>query len=239
MITQPEIISGNNISVFVLRAFCLHDDIASSCLSLDEKLRAGRFKRSEDARRWTCFRAALRHVLGAEIGITPESVEFILNPAGKPELTPPHGGLHFNLSHCDDLAVIALSNKCEVGIDIESNKRAMDLLECESTFSHPAEISELPSERGPRSSALLERWTAKEAFLKAIGTGLSNPPEGIRVQMDGDSRMAITNDGASLPLTRLRHPSLEHHTAHLCALRPIDSIEILVGLPHEEQVRPS
>ncbi len=237
MIAQPEIISGNLVSVFVLRAFCLQDDIANSCLSHDEQVRAAKFIRAEDARRWTCYRAALRHLLGAQICIPPTSVEFILNPAGKPELPPPHDGLHFNLSHCDDLAVIAISRECAVGIDIESNKRAMDLIECESTFCHPAEISKLPSEPGTRSSALLERWTAKEAFLKAIGTGLSNPPEGIRVEMDGDSRIAINRDGASLPLIRLRHPSLEHHTAHLCALRPIDSVEILAGLPLAEQVR--
>lgn len=228
MNVPPENVAGNLISVFVVSAFS-HD--ASTCLSQDEQVRAGRFKQEQDARRWASYRAALRHILGAILGLAPAKVEFILNPSGKPELPPPFDALHFNLSHCEDLAVIALSDKGPVGIDVESNNRAVDLLECESTFCHPSEVTLLPLDRNERAIALLDLWTAKEAFLKAIGTGLSSPPEDIQIHYEGDSLIAVPRDRASQPVVRLRHPGLKHHSVHLCALRPIDSIEILTGLP--------
>jgi hypothetical protein len=151
--------------------------------------------------------------------------------AGKPELKTHFPSLHFNLSHCDELAVIAASYQCPVGIDIESTHRSHALHECESTFCHPTEMADLPLNHDERAAALLELWTAKEAFLKAIGTGLSNPPEDLVIRRTGGKITAITHDGAVLPLNRLRHPMLDAHSVHLCALRPIDSIEILSGLP--------
>lgn len=231
-ITPPE----NVVTVFVIPAFCLSPESVHSCLSEDEHDRAKRFRREEDARRWACYRAALKLTLGSFLEISAVNIEFILNPFGKPELKTRFQSLHFNLSHCDDLAVIAISRHCPVGIDIESRHRAQDLLECESTICHPIEISTLPVEQRERAAALLELWTAKEAFLKAVGTGLSNPSEDLRISRKNEEITATTRGGVVLPLTRLRHPMLHDHSVHLCALRPIDSIEILSGLPHAEHL---
>lgn len=234
-ISHPE----NLVTVFVIPAFCLPADEVHSCLNDEELDRAKRFRRETDSRRWACYRAALKLTLGSLLDVSPLDIEFALNPSGKPELKNRFPLLHFNLSHCDDLAVIATSRHCPVGIDIECLHRAQDLHECESTICHPAEIPMLPIAQDQRAAALLELWTAKEAFLKAIGSGLTNPPEEIVIRSNGQSITAITRDGMLLPLTRLRHPLLQDHSVHLCALRPIDSIEILSGLPHAEHLRSS
>lgn len=234
-IPHPE----NLVTVFVIQAFCLSTDQVHSCLNEEELDRARRFRREEDSKRWACYRAALKLTLASLLEVSPLDIEFRLNPSGKPELKTRFSSLHFNLSHCDDLAVIATSRLCPVGIDIERQHRAQDLHECESTICHPAEIPMLPIAQEQRAAALLELWTAKEAFLKAIGSGLSNPPEEIVIRSAGQTITAITRDGMVLPLTRLHHSLLHDHSVHLCALQPIDSIEILAGLPHAEHLRSS
>lgn len=154
---------------------------ALDCLNPDEIARAGRFRFEPDADHWMACRAHLRIILGQAIWRSPREVPLIFSEYGKPALAPPYHFLHFNLSHCHDLAVIAMSLDGPVGIDLEATGRAPDLLECEATFCHPAEILALPDERENRSCQLLRIWTAKEALLKALGTGLSHPPESVRI----------------------------------------------------------
>lgn len=154
---------------------------AAACISDDELIRAERFRFRNDALHWIACRAALRQILGDAIQRPPREVPLVLSSYGKPALAPPYESIHFNLSHCSDLAVVAVGVDGPVGIDLEKSDRAMDLLECESTFCHPEEIQHLPNESTLRARQLLRIWTAKEAVLKALGTGLSHPPDATRI----------------------------------------------------------
>ncbi|MEO8615085.1 MAG: 4'-phosphopantetheinyl transferase superfamily protein [Luteolibacter sp.] len=156
-------------------------DFSETCLTDEEKSRASRFHFPKDATHWAACRAALRGILGREIGLAPGEVPLVFSEFGKPLLAPPFDGLHFNLSHCPDLAIVALGIDGPLGVDLESLSRASDLLECENSFCHPQEIRSLPADRDARAFQLLSIWTAKEALLKALGTGLSHPPEEIQI----------------------------------------------------------
>jgi phosphopantetheinyl transferase len=153
----------------------LPDD--GACLSPEEIHRASTFKFPDDAARWRSFRTALRHILANTLGISPHDLPILLGEFGKPALAPPFHHLHFNLSHSHDSALVAICADGPVGIDIEALARAPSLLECVDSFCHPDEINALPLSEPSRSRRLLEIWTAKEALLKALGTGLSHPPE--------------------------------------------------------------
>lgn len=199
------------------------------CLTNEEKSRAERFRFGKDERLWIACRANLRKILGQAIQRPPREVPLILSENGKPLLAPPYDSLHFNLSHCPDLAIVALCAGGPVGIDLESLDRATDLLECESTFCHPLEISALPSETRARASQLLRIWTAKEAVLKALGTGLSHPPESVRVCFRA-SRSTASSDSplAGIDGQRLyevAHPALAGHRAFVSAPRSTNHIE--------------
>ena len=149
-------------------------ETALACLSDEEISRANRFHFREDATHWIACRANLRQILGQAIRTPPHQVPLVYSEHGKPMLAPPYDSLHFNLSHCADRAIIALCTDGPLGVDLESLDRAQDLLECETTFCHPREISMLPVERTARASQLLRIWTAKEAVLKALEI---SPPE--------------------------------------------------------------
>lgn len=185
--------TSGQVTLHLIFPEIISQETAFACLSEEEKSRADRFRFKKDAVHWIACRANLRKILGQAIQRPPRDVPLILSENGKPLLAPPYDSFHFNLSHCSDLAIIALCAEGPVGIDLESCDRAPDLLECETTFCHPQEISELPSETSARASQLLRIWTAKEAVLKALGTGFSHPPESVRILFENPVCTAISN----------------------------------------------
>jgi 4'-phosphopantetheinyl transferase len=197
----------------------------TACLSAAERKQAERFRFEKDAVHWRACRAALRSVLGEALGIPPETVAFQFGEFGKPSLSPSGNGLHFNLSHCRDLALIALCRDGAVGIDVEPADRATSLSGCEDAFCHPEEIAGLPNDEVLRVPTLMEIWTKKEALLKALGTGFSVAAQSVSVanppaSYAGDSRFR------EFRLHRLGHRSLEKHLAFLAAPEPVARIEV-------------
>lgn len=209
-------------------------DAAKLCLTQEERIRAERFRFREDAIHWIACRANLRIILGKMIQLPPDEVPLVLSKYGKPILAPPFDALHFNLSHCSDLAVVALGIDGPVGIDLEKIDRAMDLLECESTFCHPVETRNLPDETIPRARQLLRIWTAKEAVLKALGTGLSHPPEIVRIDFRKPFSQAVSDRpvvGIEIQqLHELDGPEFEAHQVFVSAPDTVRAIKILSGI---------
>lgn len=191
---------------------------AFACLSNEERLRAGRFHFRDDALHWISCRAGLRHILGEVIGMPAGDVPIIISENGKPLLAPPFSYIHFNLSHCEDLAAVAWSTAGPVGIDLEPLRRAPDLLECVGIFCHPLEIAALSKNPRERANQLLEIWTAKEAILKALGSGLFTAPETLRIDFERSPAAGIPDT----PTTRIEQQRIHrlqflstHHTVML------------------------
>lgn len=182
-----------------------------------EKERATSFRSQNDADHWAACRAGLRLVLAEVCGNAAGDVPISVGAHGKPVLDPPFAHVQFNLSHCRDVALVALAAN-PVGIDIERSDRAPDLLGCEETFCHPEEIAALPTGQDDRATLLLEIWTAKESALKALGTGLLLPPDEVLVGLETTPGTASSIHEPllrKLGIHRLLHPALRDHTAYL------------------------
>jgi len=191
-----------------------------------EKERAASFRSQNDADHWAACRAGLRMVLAQACGIAPNEVPISVGDHGKPALDPPFAHVHFNLSHCRDLALVALAAN-PVGIDIERSDRSPDLLGCEETFCHPEEIAALPTGQDDRATVLLEIWTAKESALKALGTGFLLPPDEVRIGLETTPGTASSVQEPllrKLGIHRLSHPVLRDHTAYLATSTTVDGI---------------
>lgn len=218
-------------SIHLLSTEVIALDTALSRLTEDEKSRAKRFHSRDEANYWISCRALLRGILGHAIHLPPQKVPFALTALGKPILPPPYDSLHFNLSHCNDLVMIAICHAGPVGIDLESRNRASELFGCEPTFCHPQEISALPIEKIARCSELLRVWTAKEALLKALGTGLSHPPDTVRINFQSPVSIAVSN--APLPgigdqrLHELNHPRLACYQAFISVPTSVDNLKFI------------
>ena len=159
---------------------------SASLLSDAERERASRFAFDRDARRFIVGRARLRQLLAARLGVRPESVELVYGPRGKPALANPgrDRDLRFNLSRRDDLAVYALSSGCEVGIDVEAIRPLPDADAIAARFfsrrEHAAYRAVGPCDR---LLGFFQCWTRKEAFIKALGAGLSHPLDSFDVSL--------------------------------------------------------
>lgn len=207
------------------------------CLDSSEKARAESFRFPVDAHRWSACRSALKWILSQETGLPIHAVHLDFLPMGKPVLPPPHHGIHFNLSHCDDLALIAVSRIGPVGVDVEPLNRAPLLIDCESSFCHPLEREKLLKTSTTREANLLKLWTCKEALLKCSGEGLSHPPDRIHLSIFGQRVDILSADNAVGPDSKLHlldHPLLHGYQAVLCTeftnpeIHIVDSIESVV-----------
>lgn len=154
-----------------LEPFAAH---LEAVLSDDERARQARFVREEDRVRFSLYRGALRHLLARRLRTKPEAIRFRTAPGGKPELDPsahPESP-QFNISHSGDWFCAAFA-RAPVGVDVELTDRRTDALAVARHAFHAAETNCLEAQPEDLRRTLFFRWwTAKEALLKAWGTGL-------------------------------------------------------------------
>lgn len=149
---------------------------ALTCLSQAERARAQRFAFAHLRRRHLAAHVALRETLAECTGLAAQSLQFIEGPFGKPALSPPHCA--FNMSHSDDVALIAVAPQGETGVDIEVLRvveQCEELARRNFTPTEHREVADAPPDQ--RDLVFLRCWTRKEACLKAVGSGFSIAPD--------------------------------------------------------------
>jgi 4'-phosphopantetheinyl transferase len=152
-------------------------------LQSDERERADRYKFDHLRHSFVLVRGVLRILLGNYLGMSPGAIQFTYGPKGKPALPAP-ANVHFNASHSGGLAVFAFAQGCELGVDLERIRVLSDIQDIAERFFCPEEARELMSlGANEREHAFFHCWTRKEAYLKAIGDGLSASLDSFRVTL--------------------------------------------------------
>lgn len=149
-------------------------------LDAAERARAAAFRRPADRWRFALTRAALRERLAAQVDRPAAALRFVTEGNGRPVLADEGGpaGLTFNVSHSGDRALLAISRRRRVGVDIEAMRAGFDWRELTSLVCTPDEVASLAAmDDASQYPAFLRCWTAKEAVLKALGLGIA---EGLR-----------------------------------------------------------
>lgn len=143
----------------------------ASILSIDELERANSFKFSIDQTRFILTRGILRRLLGRYLGEKPETLEFLYGLWGKPCL-PDEKALYFNISHSGNYALYAIVRYYEVGVDLEYIDLNLDLESMAASLFSQAELDDWAGlSPNNKLGFFYKFWTAKEAFLKALGKG--------------------------------------------------------------------
>jgi 4'-phosphopantetheinyl transferase len=176
----PLQLGGQEVQVWRLELDTVPSDGWSweNLLSADERERAGRFHFARDRRRFTAARGLLRTLLGGYLQADPGELRFRYSHKGKPALDGKHqeSGLCFNVSHSDEVALLAFARAGELGVDVERVRQDCEVQEIAQRFFSSAEqkaLAALPAAQQYR--AFFNCWTRKEAFVKAKGGGLSLP----------------------------------------------------------------
>lgn len=142
----------------------------------NEKQRAARFKFDRHRHRFIAAHAACRLILGRYIDNKPDMLEFQFNEHGKPYLTTNPTHIEFNLSHSQDRALIGINQHAAIGVDIEYTGRHPEWYKLARRFYSPDEIDYLFQQpENQQRDIFFQIWTRKEAYIKALGTGLSTP----------------------------------------------------------------
>ena len=175
-----------DVAVWIVALDILAPAEPASELAPDETARARRFHFEPDRRRFTGARLALRRILAAYLAVAPRAIELRTGPHGKPALAASNEStLRFNLSHSGEIALVAVGAGVEVGVDVERRRPLPDLEPLVARYFSPREraaIEAVPSARRPE--AFFDYWTAKEAYLKAGGDGLTRHLDAFDVVLD-------------------------------------------------------
>ncbi len=139
-------------------------------------------------------RSALRRGLGARIlarqlGLPPEAIAIGHDARGRPLVERPRGSrLHLSLATRAGMVAVALADS-PVGVDVE----AVDARAAPPTaVLHSEEATWLFAQpEHERALAFARLWSAKEAYVKALGTGFTRPPESFTVSISPDGRLTV------------------------------------------------
>jgi 4'-phosphopantetheinyl transferase len=167
-------------------------------LDAGETRRADRLRVDAARRLFIAGRALARTVLGSTLGCAPASLQLVISDLGKPRLARPPGGqdLHFNIAHSGAVVVLATTTGIELGADVESRRTKRPHLQLARRFFTPVEADAVAHAEGAdRQRVFLHLWTAKEAVLKATGSGLRMPVREVEVDPDPDEGPRVLNLG--------------------------------------------
>jgi 4'-phosphopantetheinyl transferase len=147
-------------------------------LSGHERARADRFHFEKDRTAYTVARAALKSLLGQYLSMASSTIEFEYTAHGKPYLSSAvnPARVSFNISHSHKLALLAFTIERQIGVDVEGIRPDFGTLEIAQRFFSKSEVDALLAQPPDRQAeCFFNCWTRKEAYIKAIGEGLSCP----------------------------------------------------------------
>jgi 4'-phosphopantetheinyl transferase len=197
-------LDGPDVHLWIARLEASENTFARafSWLSPDEVERADRFRFEKHRSAFVLGRAVLRALLASYLRIAPEEASFTYGPKGKPALAG--AALHFNVSNSGDLAAYAFTLDCEIGVDVEHRRRLLEIDGIARRFFAPDEVTELMAlSEVERPDGFFNCWTRKEAYIKAVGDGLSVPLDSFQVTLQpGVPARMVTLDGSTAAAER-------------------------------------
>lgn len=177
------------------------DSLEDSLILETERVRAVRFHKAEDGRRFLARRVALRRLLGERSGRDPLELDSVPDEFGRPRVEG-IGALGFNTSRTGSLFAVALLEGSDPGlqpgVDIEMDRSISDANSVGRRILSQSERDVLGPDHLMDTSQLLRIWTRKEAVLKAVGRGLAIDPSLITVPCQREASKGL--DTVEVPL---------------------------------------
>jgi 4'-phosphopantetheinyl transferase len=164
-------------------------------LAPDERERAMRLRFEHLRHSFVITRGVLRCLLARYMSLHPAAIRFKYGSKGKPALASA-AGIEFNATHSGGSALFAFAMGCRVGVDLELMRPIAGSQDIADRFFCPEEAEEIRSlPPSQRDRAFFRCWTRKEAYIKAIGDGLSAPLNGFRVTLRAEEPARLVHIG--------------------------------------------
>ena len=184
-------------------------------LSFEEQKRYKRFVSIQQANQYLLARTLLRSQLSKRIlNVLPHEWVFVIDDYGKPKLADgfSHLNLHFNLSHSEELVVVALSEGLKLGVDVECIHRPVfNMALAKRYFSKTELVDLIKLTEKQKTRRIAQLWTLKESYLKACGLGIRIPLAKLEFFFQGECGLEF-----SLPYSLIQ--SLPAEDSHFISL---------------------
>jgi 4'-phosphopantetheinyl transferase len=145
-------------------------------------------------------RELLSALLARYLDRDPRQLAFVRGAFGKPRLADltGDGALQFSLSRGGDRCMVAVSRTGSIGVDVECLEPFEDIDAMAARSFSPAEATLIAAATGTeRTRRFHECWTRREAYVKALGTGLNLPFTLFRLSLgDGNATSIVHPDGS-------------------------------------------
>ena len=151
-------------------------DSMFATLSQEEQIRAGKIKSSTRKKQFVIGRGSMRMLIGRYLDIDPASFEFAYSAHQKPLIPETSLGIPvtFNITHSHEMVLLALSLERCIGVDIERIRDDVEFKKLADRFFSRQETEVLENyDKSELPAAFFACWTRKEAFVKALGDGIS------------------------------------------------------------------
>ncbi|MCK5683598.1 4'-phosphopantetheinyl transferase superfamily protein [bacterium] len=165
-------------------------DTFLTSMSHGEKERARKYRFKKDKNRYIVARGMLRRILGGFLCVSASNISFTYNHYGRPLLDPKiyNTSLKFNLSYSDDGIIIGITFNRKIGVDIETLDRDVkELVTISKNFFTENECNNICNTPIKEQNLLfLKYWVRKEAYIKAVGKGLSIPLHSFEILLNAE-----------------------------------------------------
>ena len=189
-------------------------DMLKSLLNKDEQERANRFAFERDRNRFICFRGVLRCLQGRYIGQNPREVHLLYGEFGKPFLKQER--IFFNVAHSHNMGLIGISRSFPLGVDIEQIRSFPEAQLLSEQFFSDRE-KRMIRQTKEDIKVFFRIWARKEAFIKALGRGLSQSLERFDVVDESGDWIEYIVDPQGSESYQLRDLSVDpDYSAALC-----------------------
>ena len=214
----------HEVEIHIATGAAALERLAAGAAVLDaaEQARAARLRFDADRTLYRAAHVLLRQALSRQQPRPPGQWRFVRGPHGRPEIDTAGcrgtEGLRFSLAHTRGLVCCALVHGLPVGIDAECRRPLADARAIAERFFAAEEAAALAAAGPPGSAAEAATfhalWTLKEAYVKALGRGLSMGLDGFAFRLAGGPPAGI----------ELRHHAAAEHPAAAwrCLLLYID-----------------
>lgn len=183
-------------------------------LDAEEQALAAQLRYAADRETYSAAHVLLRRALSRQAAYTPAQWRFVRAAHGRPEIDtstcPGVDGLRFNLAHTRGLVCCAVAKGLPLGIDAECRRPLPDARAIAERFFAAEEAAAVAAAGPPGSAAEAATfhalWTLKEAYVKALGRGLSMGLGGFAFRLaDGPAaRIALRAVDAAYPAASWR-----------------------------------
>lgn len=165
-------------------------------LSDAEQARYQCFANKQQASQYLLARALLRSQLSERVSsVQPHEWIFEIDEHGKPRLADAfsHFNIQFNLSHSENMVVLALCSGLELGVDVECIHRPVFSMALARRYFAKTEFADLLKlNEQQQIKRITQLWTLKESYLKASGLGIRVPLDKLVFCYEGESGLRFS-----------------------------------------------